>query len=285
MAYNEELQGNNLELEEILDMINELPTSDSSGGISSENAILQVYLSTNPGDLMQSIITAVTDAGGNSNSVALVNLIGYLTGQYLMRFRHYGGNTYFVDCVDPFTGERVYSAKTENVIDITTKTISEFLEEGKTQCLPQIRFANCKFTEENGSTVYRFTVENLGGGTLTWGDKLQICCRRLYPGNKYKLRQMAEVDLTYDDFSSRFLKIEVDCQNESVFKWLFRNDRNSTKASTFSPIYFRLKRATKWNSEGEEIDAIFSNVETVWKTYIYDKSLYGGADVSSLKIK
>lgn len=268
MAYNEELQSNNSELEEILDMINELPTG-GGGGLSSENAILQVYISTNPGGLMQSIITAIMDAGGKSNSVALVNLVGYVSGQYLMRFRHYGGNTYLVDCVSPFTGERVYSAKTENVIDITTKEINEFLEEGKTQRLPQIRYANCKTIKDEDDNIlfYRFTVENLGGGTLTWGDKLQICCRRRFTGGKYKLRKMAEVELTYDDFNSRFLKIEVAPNDDNVQKWLFRNDHKENYP-TMSTMYFRLKRVTKYSeTDGEECNAIFSNVETVWKTY------------------
>lgn len=135
--------------------------------------------------------------------------------------------------------------------------------------LPKIRFAN--FTsvkdEDNNVTAYRFTVENMGGGTLQVGDKLQICCKRKYPHGKQKLRKMAEYIITEDDLNYRFLKIEVDPTDESVQKWLFRNNRAGGGGGTLSAMYFRLKRVTAYNNDGEECNAIFSNVETVWKTY------------------
>lgn len=141
--------------------------------------------------------------------------------------------------------------------------------------MPQIRFANFQKVElwdeetETLSTRYRFTVENLGGGTLQVGDKLQICCRRKYPNGKKKLRRMADIEITENDLNQRFLKIEVDPEDESVQKWLFRNDRNQSSVTTLSAMYFRLKRVTKYSdSDGKECNAIFSNVEQVWKTYI-----------------
>lgn len=141
--------------------------------------------------------------------------------------------------------------------------------------MPQIRFANFQKVElwdeetETLSTRYRFTVENLGGGTLQVGDKLQICCRRKYPNGKKKLRRMADIEITENDLNQRFLKIEVDPEDESVEKWLFRNDRNQSSVTTLSAMYFRLKRVTKYSdSDGKECNAIFSNVEQVWKTYI-----------------
>ena len=141
--------------------------------------------------------------------------------------------------------------------------------------MPQIRFANFQKVElwdeetETLSTRYRFTVENLGGGTLQVGDKLQICCRRKYPNGKKKLRRMADIEITENDLNQRFLKIEVDPEDESVQKWLFRNDRNQSSVTTLSAMYFRLKRVTKYSdSDGMECNAIFSNVEQVWKTYI-----------------
>jgi hypothetical protein len=142
--------------------------------------------------------------------------------------------------------------------------------------LPRIRFANfAKVNNEEGAFNYRFTVENLGGGTLQVGDKLQICCRRKYNDSKKetisrlsKLRMMAEYVITEDDINQRFLKIEVDPNSDSAPKWLFRNDRYGTNHSTLSAMYFRLKRVTKYDSDGLECNAIFSNVEKVWKTYI-----------------
>lgn len=139
--------------------------------------------------------------------------------------------------------------------------------------MPQIRFANfTEYKNEEDMTIYRFTVENLGGGTLQAGDKLQICCRRKCPGGKKKLRKMIEYEITEEDINQRFLKIEVDPIGDGAEKWLFRNDRK--EGDTLSAMYFRLKRVTKYSdSDGRECDAIFSNVETVWKTYLirYDE--------------
>lgn len=135
--------------------------------------------------------------------------------------------------------------------------------------LPSIRFAN--FTsianEETGESIFRFTVENMGGGTLQVGDKLQICCKRNYPNKKTKLRKMAEYIITEDDLDYRFLKIEVNPQDYATQKWLFRNNRSASGATSLSAIYFRLKRVTAYDKDGEECNAIFSNVEQVWKTY------------------
>ncbi len=151
--------------------------------------------------------------------------------------------------------------------------------------MPQIRFANfTEYKNEEDMTMYRFTVENLGGGTLQAGDKLQICCRRKYPGGKKKLRKMAEYEITEEDINQRFLKIEVNpnVRGGGAEKWLFRNDRK--EGDTLSAMYFRLKRVTKYSdSDGRECDAIFSNVETVWKTFQINKGENGKNYI--LKIK
>lgn len=150
--------------------------------------------------------------------------------------------------------------------------------------MPQIRFANfTEYKNEEDMTMYRFTVENLGGGTLQAGDKLQICCRRKNPGGKRKLRQMTFYEITEEDINQRFLKIEVDPNEETVQKWLFKNDRVG-KHHTMSAMYFRLKRAIKYDGNGKECDAIFSNVETVWKTFAILEG-ENGKEFSNLKIK
>ena len=147
--------------------------------------------------------------------------------------------------------------------------------------LPQIRFANLRLVDDGDVPLYRFTVENLGGGTLQAGDKLQICCRRSYPGNKKKLRMMAEVEITEEDIDQRFLKIEINPQDERVQKWLFRNDRMGR--GTLSALYFRFKRVTKYSdSDGKECNAIFSNVDRVLKTYYVEDRT---PDPTSLRIK
>ena len=148
--------------------------------------------------------------------------------------------------------------------------------------LPRIRYANCKLVKNEGiSPFYRFTVENLGGGTLQVGDRLQICCRRLHSGGKYKLRRMKDIEITEENINHRFLKIDVDPADDAVQKWLFRNDHKFSY-KTLSPMYFRLKRVTAYDDNGQECNAVFSNVEQVWKTYKLEQ---GAPFIDTLKIK
>lgn len=154
--------------------------------------------------------------------------------------------------------------------------------------MPQIRFAN--FQDTNGSMClseenpFKFTVEVVGGGALREGDLLQICARRKswyrVEGTsdfkqKWKLRQQVQREITSEDIGKRFLEIEVDIQ---LGAFLFHNDRWRTMVSTqqfmdtLSYIYFRIKRVTKYDNDGMECDAIFSNVEKVAKTYKYQAS-------------
>lgn len=153
--------------------------------------------------------------------------------------------------------------------------------------MPIIRFAN--FQDTDGSmcltetNTFKFTVEVLGGGALREGDLLQICVRRKYKWggerSKWKLRQVAQRYIESEDIGKRFLSIDVGLGDVGRGSWLFRNDRNRTIASlsgasldTLSYIYFRIKRVTKYNVEGNECDAIFSNIEKVAKTYSYGEN-------------
>lgn len=151
--------------------------------------------------------------------------------------------------------------------------------------MPIIRFANVqdfngamRLTEDNPFT---FTVEIVGGGELKEGDLLQICVRRKYwykdkesevIKHKWKLRKVAQREITAEDFGKRFLSINVTLANvESRGNWLFRNDRKPLRVDgtidTHSYMYFRIKRVTQYGSNGEQCNAIFSNVEKVAKTY------------------
>ena len=149
--------------------------------------------------------------------------------------------------------------------------------------MPQIRFANVqdfngamRLTENNPFT---FTVEIVGGGDLKEGDLLQICVRRKYLykdkeseviKHKWKLRYVVQREITNEDFGKRFLSINVTLGDvESNGNWLFRNDRKTQNVDTHSYMYFRIKRVTQYGGNGEECNAIFSNVEKVAKTYEY----------------
>lgn len=155
--------------------------------------------------------------------------------------------------------------------------------------LPVIRFANYKYIEgtEEDSSLHRFTVENLGGGQLRVGDQLQICVRKQYCQGKYKLKVQDLVYITEEDLNKRILKIEVSDNCEQTpgqrASFLYYNDRAGNH-STYSSIYFRLKRPI-YNAEGKEVNAIFSNVVPVWKTYRRTKVSDELIIFDSLKIK
>ena len=243
---------------------------------ANENALLNIFIDgIHPGSMLSGIITAIEEAGGDPSKPAFVTLRGYRSGQFLMQFNRFGVNIYQITCSNPFAGA-VYDDGNGNVYDVTTTTIANFLDATRpAERLPNIRFANFTYVknEDDDIIAYRFTVENMGGGKLQEGDKLQICCKRTYAGGKQKLRKMAEYEITWDDINQRFLKIEVDPYDDTQQKWLFRNNRIGN--STLSAMCFRLKRVTKtyYNPEEDadfECNAIFSNVETVWKTYSKD---------------
>jgi hypothetical protein len=143
--------------------------------------------------------------------------------------------------------------------------------------MPQIRFASAIYTSigkiVSADNPLKLSVEIVGGGALQEGDKLQICVKRTYgykkgdpaiPYRKQKLRQMCSYDITAEDLNKRFLTISTD---DRVGSWMSYNDRHRQDDDTLSAFYLRIKRVTKYNDDGTECDATFSNIVTVWKTY------------------
>ena len=264
-----------------------------------ENAVLIFNVSTYPYMSMSAIVNAIENAGGDISKSNYVQFNGWLTNLLLMQFRSYGGNTYKVICNDVTNGYKIYNGTTDNVIDISTKTLDEFIAEGTPVTMPQIRFAN--FQDTNGTlrltedNPFTFTIELVGGGALQQDDLLQICVRRKYnydqgTKSKWKLRCVVSRPITYEDIGKRFLSMDVSLSDvEPRGNWLFRNDRRPQKikpaellsgveiVDSHSYIYFRIKRVNKYNSDGDECGAIFSNVERVAKTY--------RADIKRLTIK
>ena len=270
-----------------IDEENQVVKINATGDGTNENVLLNVTVSTDPTTTMSAIITAIEEAGGDATDITFVQLTGYINTSVLMKFRYCGGNNYFVNCTDLFTGEKIHSYITENVIDITNKPIREFLDEGRPRAtLPNIRFANfydlhCSMMVEDGNKFF-FTFENMGCGTLQAGDKLQLCLRKTYwykyseaeaeqylrsHYKKQKLRMIFEHEITEDEVASRFLQLEIDAgtTDDEKIRKLFKNEK--TSSGTLSPMYFRLKRVTRYGSDERECDAIFSNIVTVWKTY------------------
>ena len=177
-----------------------------------------------------------------------------------------------------------YQTKTDESLETESKEIVGAINEvygntvGKnnatTSGLPNIRFVGVRdinnTMELSEDNPFTFTVENMGGGTLQVGDKLQICSMRHYRKkdkyeNHYKkqrLRKMVEYEITENDIDKRFLTITLKADDDT--RWLFYNNCASAP-TTLSAIYFRLKRVTSYDPGGTENNAIFSNEVKVWK--------------------
>lgn len=142
---------------------------------------------------------------------------------------------------------------------------------GSTKAMPTIRFAGATANEgwymTEGVPV-TFTVE-ITDGTVQEGDRLQICCKRMYhkkPNRRiWRLRSMENYTITADDVGKRFLSIVVTGEPKTE-RWLFRSDSNNI-SNSLSSIFFRIKRVTKRDVDGQECDAIFSNIERVNKKF------------------
>ena len=138
--------------------------------------------------------------------------------------------------------------------------------------MPQIRFVS----KTGGDYPFSLTVEIVGGGPLQVGDTLQVCGRRTFgktkkTKRKQKLRRFAEYVITEEDLDKRFLKVSVsDTRNARAH--LFHN--NQSGGGTLSAIYLRIRRPKgelQGNNTGMTVDAAFSNVVTLWKTYGEDE--------------
>lgn len=143
--------------------------------------------------------------------------------------------------------------------------------------MPQIRFGNAIYSNMdktvNDENPLNLRVEIVGGGALQVGDSLQICAKRTYgykdingmPYRKQKLRMQCEYEICEDDLGKRFLTVTTNF----VQGWLFKNDRNRSDTNSLSAFYLRIRRPIyKETPNGYlPVDAIFSNVITVWKAY------------------
>ena len=113
----------------IVDAINELADQIANGG-STENVMSKFNVSYEHFSVMSEIITAIENAGGNRSQYNYVQLSGYESLLLLIKFINYGGNTNKVQCVDVINDRKIYNADNDNVIDVSTKYIRDFLEEG-----------------------------------------------------------------------------------------------------------------------------------------------------------
>lgn len=264
----------------------QLITINATGGGSSENSVLSVTVETDYPTTMSAIIEAIQSAGGDLSKLTFVTLTGYTTCNLMMSFQWRGGNYYRAECIDLGTMEKIYNPATDNSIyDVTSKRIEDFLQEG-TQYeaekveMPQIRFTSANgYAPEGVTTFYvdeenplKLTVEIVGGGALKVGDQLQVCRRKRFDGSmgndfkrKYKLHRFKEYVVTEEDLNKRFLTVSIYLTDKTKHG-LFRDGQEPT----ISPLYLRIRRAKgimQNNDTGQTVDAEFSNIVTIWKSY------------------
>lgn len=282
--------GNGVEFE--LDEENQVVRINATGGgSSSDDSIVGTWVFNEQlTPLGKSVEVSFTSDG--SNYVAIENIDG---GDSVLYYSIAVG-----DETDPvysyrFDWENEAYRTIEILEEPTDEVFISWLKENATKQggsssgsnfeMPQIRFANAIYTNrdkivDDMDNPLKLTVEIVGGGALQVGDSLQICAKRTYgykkadgvnTYRKQKLRYQQEYVITEDDLDKRFLTITTD---GSIDKWLFKNNRNRTIGNeglidTLSPFYLRIKRPIyKETSDGYvPVDANFSNIVTVWKTY------------------
>ncbi len=115
------------------DFVNDLATEAAKkvdlSGIEEalEGRMLSVNVYTEPSYVMQDIITAIQEAGGDVTKVNFVSFTGFTVGCYAFKFTYYGGNTYNIQCADFINSKRIYNPATNNTGNVTTTLIREFL--------------------------------------------------------------------------------------------------------------------------------------------------------------
>jgi hypothetical protein len=161
--------------------------------------------------------------------------------------------------------------------------------------MPQIRFAGMPCDgwfgrvnwEELGigegieTLNIKFTIE-IVSGTVQPGDALQLCGMKWFGAwmskdgsrshpKKKKLRRFAEHTISEEDVGKRFITMTISGENKKALRLFTHSEYNG---GHISPIYFRIRRPKGEMNAGDgggemTIDADFSNVVTVWKSYFY----------------
>lgn len=142
----------------IVDAINELSDKIDEGGGASENVLLNITVSTDYPTTMSAMITAIEEAGGDVAKVNFISFSGYLSGFVAIKFNHYGGNTYKVECIDINNLTKIYNPENDNVIDVSATRIQDFLSYTVNSGLPE-------YTEENNGQFM-----SIVDGVAMWVD-------------------------------------------------------------------------------------------------------------------
>lgn len=214
--------------------------------------------------------------GANLSEFNIINLTGYINATISARYHPYGNGSFgLLEASNLLTLKRI-----SDVADWSTVRMADFLDKFSVNTcfeMPQIRLTSVS-GNANDSTTYRvdrdnplkFTVEIVGGGALQVGDALQLCVKSRFNGSpanngkrKYKLKRFVEYVVTEDDLNSRYLTVTT---LNSYNRYLFRDGN----CCDLSPLYLRIRRpkgAMQDNDSGQTVDAEFSNIVTVWKSY------------------
>ena len=180
-----------------------------------DNTILKVVVSTDsPFTTMSNIITAIEAAGGDINAINFVQLTGYLTDNLLIQMQSYGGSTYKVTCVNPVTLAMIYNAETDNVINVSTTRIQDFLS------------SQISVNEINEKTIDKIKEINLwngnvGGlsakeGGISWQDSYKIAAADNYTGTGcYMVPIVAGNNVTFEVVNEPYEVVKINATGGS----------------------------------------------------------------------
>ena len=256
-----------------------------------DNVVANYTVEVSPSMTVVDMITAIVEMGADITVFNVVNLYGYQSGTLGMQINHYGGNVYNIHAINLMTGKTLSNTNDWSSVGIGNFLVmfeSESDEGGAANGfeMPQIRFTSANGDGQGITTLYvddvlplKLTVEIVGGGALQVGDQLQVCVRKRFNGSqangykrKYKLSRFAEYIVTENDLDKTHLTVEVYLNSTKAAVALFRDGKsNSAAGNIMSPLYLRIRRPKgdlQNNDSGQTVDAEFSNIVTIWKTYM-----------------
>ncbi len=140
---------------------------------STENPMLCVTVDNDYSTTMSAIITAIEEAGGDISKYNYVQLTGDLTDLLLIQFSNGADDIYTITCIDAIHGDRIHNPNNYNNIEVSTKTINDFLEEGRsdTSAIPYI-----ETTLGKNSTLSELYNELLGKSCVKAGQPCFLHC-------------------------------------------------------------------------------------------------------------
>ena len=141
---------------------------------STENPMLCVTVDNDYSTTMSAIITAIEEAGGDISKYNYVQLTGDLTDLLLIQFSSGADDIYTITCIDAIHGDRIHNPNNYNNIEVSTKTINDFLEEGRSNSLGSIPYVETEL--DKNSTLTELYYELLEKSSVKAGHPCFLHC-------------------------------------------------------------------------------------------------------------